>query len=874
MTLPEGTVTFLRTDLEGSMALVRALGPRYDELNLEHQELVRGAIDAEGGHVVRTEGDAFFVAFEDASRAARAAIDIQRRMAAHAWPSGHPFQPRIGIHTGMAHRVGDDYGGFEVNRAARIAAAGWGGQIVVSDPTRALISDDESGGWQLRDLGSHRLKDLPEPEQLFQLEASGLPQEFPPLRSGTGAADRLPERLAAFIGREDELATLGELLAGTRLLTLTGAGGSGKTTLAVELARRHADAYADGAAFVDLQAVRDAEQVRGEIARGIGLLDGVVGTAAERLTAFVGSQELLLVIDNFEQVVAAADVVADLLVASPRSRIIVTSRIALRLRAEQEFAVRPMRVDGDPAGSDATRLFIERARRVRPDLRLGDDDETVVAEICRRLDGLPLAIELCAARTGVLPLRTIRDRLSDHQALPGSGPRDLPERQRTMQETVAWSYGLLDPPLQRLFGRLAVFAESFDHEQAEVVCGPADELGVDVLDGIVRLAEHSLVARVDDAVGGVRFAWLETIRDHALERLTASGDARDIRDRHARAFADLATEAIHHIPGAEQARWIDRLEADAANLRAAMLHALEMGDVQSALRLTAGLWRYWLQTGRMAEGRGFARRAMDLPGADAETELRVRALDALGGLAYWAGDLVAANAIYEEELELARRIGDRPGTALALLDAFFTREYAGDVDGATAAKAEAEDLYRELGDDFGLARLQEAGFLILMAKGMATPQAFVADLDERAAALEGLGDPYISRAAKAYRAFAAFQVGELKKAMAWLVRGIRDNLAMHERSDAALTLQFVVAVSPMVGRPDLGATIHGAAQGNFDRMGIRSPATYEDLVGMDPLPILAQALGPAAFDEAVAAGRRLSLEEAIDLTEAAAATLP
>jgi predicted ATPase len=551
----------------------------------------------------------------------------------------------------------------------------------------------------------------------------------------------------------------------------------------------------------------------------------------------------------------------------------VTSRIALRLRAEQEFVVRPMRVDGVAVASDATRLFLDRARRVRPDLRLSDDDDAVVVDICRQLDGLPLAIELCAARTGMLPLRAIRDRLREHRVLPGSGPRDLPERQRTMQEAVAWSYGLLDPPLQRLFARLAVFAESFDHAQAEAVCGPAEEVEIDVLDGIVRLAEQSLLVRVDDAVGGVRFAWLETIRDHALERLAASGEAREMRERHARAFADLAMEAIRHVPGADQAWWIDRLEADAANLRAAMLHALEVGDVPSALGLTAGLWRYWLQTGRMSEGRDFARRAMALPGAEAETELRVRALDALGGLAYWAGDGLAANALYEEELALARRIGDRPGTALALLDVFFTREYAGDVDAAMAAKAEAEALYRELGDTFGLARLEESGFLILMAKGLATPEVFGAELEERAAAMEALHDPFLSRTAMAYRSFAALRAGELKQAMGWLVRGIRANLAVRERSDAALSLQFVVVVSPMIGRPDLGATIHGAAQGAFDRMGIRPPASYGDLVGYDPVPMLVETLGRDAFEEAYAAGRRLSLEDAIDLTEEVAATL-
>jgi predicted ATPase/class 3 adenylate cyclase len=866
--LPEGTVTFLRTDLEGSMALLRALGPRYDELNLAHQRLVREAVDAEGGHVVRTEGDALFVVFSEAAAAARAAVAIQRGMAARDWPPDHPFRTRIGLHSGAAHRVGDDYGGFEVNRAARIAAAAWGGQIVVSDAARALISDDEPGGWDLRDLGAHRLKDLPEPELLFQLEAEGLAREFPPLRSGGGPAARLPQRLTAFIGREEELETLDRLLAETRLLTLTGAGGAGKTTLAVELARRHATAFADGASFVDLQAVPGADAVRAEVARGVGLLDGPVGTAAERLRAYVAARQLLLVLDNFEHVLGAADVISDVLGASPQSSVIVTSRVALRLRGEQEYVVRPMRVDGEePTRSDAVRLFVDRARRVRPELRLADADLELTADICRSLDGLPLAIELCAARVGMLPLAALRDRSREHRPLPGSGPRDLPGRQRTMDETVAWSYGLLEAPLQRLFARLAVFEESFDHAQAEAVCGPADELGVDVLDGIVRLAEQSLLTRVEDQVGGVRFGWLETIRAYALGRLDALGEAGTMRARHARAYADLASAAGPHLPGARQAWWLDRLAADDPNLRAAILHAIETRDADAALRLVANIWRHWLQSGRLSEGRVLVDRVLELPGADEPTPLRIQALDAAGGIAYWSGDVTTAGRIYEEELELAQRIGDRRGEALAWYDLFFTREFFGGVEGSLEAKARCESLMRELEDDFGLARIEQSGLVVLLARGLHDPAAVIGDVEARAAAAEILDDPWLSRLGPALRGFAAMLRAEYGEAMAWLARALRADLQVGERSDAALGLQFGVMICPLMGRPAIAAELHGSIQAVFERLGIRPPASYEELGGTDPLPMIREALGAEAYAAAVERGRRLSLEEAIDLIE-------
>ena len=509
--LPTGTVTFLRTDIEGSMGLVQELGRAWDAVSASHMGIIRREIDEHGGISVRTEGDAVFAVFPEARAAVSAAIAAQRALVAHPWPDGADLRVRMGLHSGEAYLAGDDYGGFEVNRAARIAAAGHGGQIVLSETTRALIVDALPEGVAVRDLGRHALRDVPRPEHLFQLDVSGLRSEFPALRSGTATVGDLPSRLTSFIGRDAELDELADLVAERRLITLTGPGGIGKSSLAVEAARRAADRFGDGAWFVPLADLEGPGDVRATIARTIGLHDGPGRPAAEGLRPYLADRSTLLVLDNFERLLDASGDVADLLDASPASRIIVTSRAPLRIGGEQEYPVRSL-------GADCPRLFAERARSVRPGWDAGADS-VVVDEVCALLDRLPLGVELAAARVAHLPLAAIRDRLLAHLPLPGSGPRNVPDRQRTLAGAIAWSHDLLGPELQRVLHDLAVFDGGFDYEQAaHVVEWAAD--GGDVLDQLATLVDQSLIKR--DATGtGIRFEMLETIRAFALERLRA-----------------------------------------------------------------------------------------------------------------------------------------------------------------------------------------------------------------------------------------------------------------------------------------------------------------------------------------------------------------
>lgn len=864
--LPTGTVTFLRSDIEGSMGLTRRLGTRFDELNERHQAIVRDAVATHGGRVVRTEGDAFFVVFDQAPAAVRAAAEIQRLMTAEPWPEDACLRVRIGLHAGSAHRAGDDYGGFEVNRAARVAATGWGGQIVLSDAVRALAADGLPSDWAIRDLGLHRLKDVPDPERLYQLDVPGLRHEFPPLRGGADGAIHLPTRLTSFVGRDGELQTLGRLLGEVRLLTLTGPGGSGKTSLALELARRHGSGFADGTWFVPLQTVRDPAEVRGAIARSIGLYDGSAAPAAERLAGYLAERTALLVVDNFEQVLDAAPDLVELLVAAPGVRIVVTSRAPLRVAGEQEYPVRPLDLDHPVAGDaepEAVRLFSDRARSARPALEIGGPERALVRAICALVDGLPLGIELAAARASALPLAVIRDRLAAGLPLPGSGPRDLPDRQRTLERTIAWSHDLLEPSVQRLFARCSVFEGSFDLEQATAVAGPADELGLDVLDGLMALTDQSLLKPTDERSGEARFRSLDTIRAFALERLRATGEEREVCERHARAYLDLAERAKAHLPGRDQVAWLDRLAVDAPNLRAALVWAIEAGEVEIAMRLAAASWRFWLFTGRLHDGRHLMERVLAMPGADEPTAARLVALDAAGGLAYWGAQGPRAEELYEAQLALARHVGDRRAEALAQYNLAHARFVAGETDLGEGAAAEAERLYRELGDEDGLARVAWARTTQVMDR--TGPEAAEREFRAILRRFEDAGDEWYAGIAEGGISWTRMRVGDVRGAAYWGLRSLIRAGRLRTVADATISLPAGALLLLELGRPEGSALLLGAYRAASERYGLQPPVGLDRLMFETRPDVRSrELLGVERYDEAFARGERMSLDEAVE----------
>jgi predicted ATPase/class 3 adenylate cyclase len=711
--LPTGTVTFLFTDIEGSTRLLQELGDRYPALRDEHAAILRRAIRDRDGVEVSTEGDSFFAAFARPVAAVEAAVAAQRGLAAHRWPPGLPVRVRMGLHTGEGVLGGDNYVGIDVNRAARIAGAANGGQVIVSGATRGLVEQAVADGIVLRDLGEHRLRDLNLPIHLYDLVIEGLPADFLPPRTLDARPGNLPTQLTSFVGREHEIAEARRLLERTRLLTLTGAGGTGKSRLALQVAAELQPEYRDGAFFADLSSVTDPALVPPLLARALRVPEVPGRPVMAALTDHLRDRRLLLVADNFEQVTAAGPVVEELLTAAPGLTVLATSRVALSLRGEQELVVPPLALPdrGQPRDlealrrSDAVRLFTERARAVQPRFELTEQNAPAVADITARLDGLPLAIELAATRTKVLSPEQILPRLERRLSLLTAGNRTLPDRQRTLRGAIAWSHDLLEPAERRLFERLSVFSGGWTLASAEAVADPA-ALGLDALDAMTSLVDQSLVVRTGPAGGDPRFAMLETIREFGRERLAADGELEAVARGHAEHFLGLAVAAEPHLTGPDQGEWLDRCELEHANLGAALRWAVDAGETERAQEAAGAIWRFWQQRGHLTEGRRWFEELLALPSGQAPTRARTRALAGAGGLAWWQEDLGAAAGWYEEALAIERERGDPAGIAEALYNQSFVVAAAGDFDGAFRRLQESSELARRAGDELATARAE------------------------------------------------------------------------------------------------------------------------------------------------------------------------
>jgi predicted ATPase/class 3 adenylate cyclase len=697
--LPTGTVTFLFSDVEGSTALLRRLGERYGEALSAQRALIRGAISASGGWELGTEGDSFFVAFESAGAAVGCCVAAQRALAGHAWPAGEPVRVRMGLHSGEPVRHEDGYVGLDVHRAARIAAAAYGGQVVISDATRLLAESRLPAGVSLRDLGWHRLKDIEAAERIYQLVVPGLPERFPPLKS-LGALSRLPVPLTPLVGRERDLEQVRTALGrpGARLVTLTGTGGVGKTRLALAAAASLDQVFPHGVFFVALAAVRDAEVMWKTIADDLNVSGD--RPAAGAVTGYLADRQALLVLDNLEQLDGAAAVVTGLLAAAPRLAVLATSRRPLHLRGEQELPVPPLQVPSGAgsveqvAACGAARLFVQQAALVRPGFALTAGNAADVAAICGRLDGLPLAIELAASRARLLGPRALLARLGRRLDL-AAGDTGQPSRQQTLRATISWSYELLTPELAGVFRRMGVFAGGCDLDALAAVAGPGPGGGADPLELGAGLHDLSLITVTDGADSEPRVGMLETIREYALERLGQDGDLDDARRRHARYYAAVAERACEQLHGSGPAHLaaLDRLEAEHDNLRAALAWSLETpaagaepGDGErpaTGLRLVQALARFWYRRGYFAEGRHWLERAVELTAGDGGAPLAQAALW-LGLLLQHQGEFGAALPLFERSRAICRDLGDRDREARALNSLASTHHHLGNLDTARA----------------------------------------------------------------------------------------------------------------------------------------------------------------------------------------------
>jgi predicted ATPase/class 3 adenylate cyclase len=801
--LPAGTVTFLFTDVEGSTRLLHELGNEaYGAALLEHRKALRDAFAEEGGVEVDTQGDAFFVAFPTAPGALTAAARAQEKLA-----SG-PIRVRMGLHTGTPHLTDEGYVGVDVHRAARIAAAGHGGQVLVSESTAALVREAVA----LEDLGEHRLKDLSAPERIYQLGSAG----FPPLK--TLYRTNLPVPATAFVGREQEVAEIAAILSGeTRLVTLTGPGGTGKTRLGLQAAAALADGHPDGVWWVPLVTLREPELVLDTAAQAVG--------AKSDLAAHVGDQRMLLLLDNFEQLVEAAPRLPELLAGCPNLKLLVTSRELLRVQGEVGYPVPPL---ADP---EAVELFCARAR-IEP-------DETV-AELCRRLDNLPLAVELAAARTSVLTPAQIVERLGGRLDLLKGG-RDADPRQQTLRATIEWSYELLDDEEKQLFARLAVFRGGCTLEAAEAVA----DADLDILQSLV---DKSLVRHTGD-----RFWMLETIREYALERL----DEGALADRHADFYLSLAEEAFHQTIGPRPIEWLDRLEAEHDNLRAALSRLEAAGETQRALQLAGALWGFWQVRGHFPEGR---RRLETLLEADTQpTAARARALIAWIVLQVSNVAPAAARARGEEALRIYESLGDSWGVALA-------RWWLGAVACDERDWPRALDLFEQGRHEFRAAG-DEHHYLAL-TRGVAWVNEELGStaryrelVEEYLAGAREIGDVRLEARGLGARAAWAIEEGRVDDALVDMRRSFEIDRSLGFSVFIGVDLVRFAAILVRRGEASQAAQILGCADRVIDETGaVRE--SWMDTERDDTLTLIRARLGEQEFARAYEQGRELTVDEA------------
>jgi len=809
--LPSGTVTFLFTDVEGSTRLLHDLGPDgYARALAEHRRILRAAFGGHGGVEVDTQGDAFFVAFPTAQGALAAAA-----AARDALIPG-PIRVRMGIHTGMPLLTDEGYVGADVHRAARIGAAGHGGQVLLSAATVALI-----GLKRVRDLGEHRLKDFDEPISIYQLGD----ERFPPLK--TISNTNLPRPASSFVGRGIEVTEVASMLQnGARLLTLTGPGGSGKTRLAIEAAATLVPEFKAGVFWVGLAPLQDPALVTETIGQTIGAKDG--------LAALIGEREMLLLLDNLEQVADSAPELAALVETCPNLRLLVTSRALLRVRGEIEYPVTPL---ADP---DAVELFCARART--------EPDETV-HELCRALDNLPLALELAAARASVLSPRQILERLSGRLDL-FKGGRDADPRQQTLRATIEWSYELLTPEEQRLFARLAVFPGGSTLEAAEEVVD-AD------LDTLQSLVDKSLVRRTEE-----RFWMLETIREYATERFAASDEAVQLRRRHAEYFLAVAEETESRLRDEELGggrEWLDRQERELDNYRAALDILEASGDTQLDLRMAGALAALWANNGHVAEGQRRLEQALAVD--PAPTLPRVKALNGAAEMASFGDDTTAMRTWAEEALAICRQLGDQRGIAESLFSLGVAVGEGGDWAHARPLLDESLRLYRDLGDQ---ARV------LWGTRALAWAHAEFGDMERGRALYEdalrqarAAGNSLVESVLLGSLTWVAVAEGRLQDARALLTESLRIKRSLGERIETAAGLCHAARTLAAAGQAETSAQLLSCFEALSEEIG--GSHAWVRRMNDETLAIIRAQLDAADIKSAWEQGSKLTTEKAVAL---------
>lgn len=909
--LPSGTITFLFTDIEGSTRLWEQHPEPMRKALTVHDAILREEITRHAGQVFKTVGDSVYAAFAAARDAIAAARSAQQRLTAAAWDVPGGLRVRMAIHTGMAEQTNGDYLGPPLNRVARLLSAGHGGQILVSESTRALVEHELAPEARLRDQGLHRLKDLAQPEHIYQLIAPELADAFPPLRSLDAFPNNLPRQLTSFIGREREMKEVKDLLSKTVHLTMTGPGGSGKTRLALQVAGDSIESFPDGVWLVELEALSDPALVPQAVASALSVREEIgQRSLTDTLVDFLLPKSLLLVLDNCEHVLSACASLAETLLRScPHLRMLATSQEALRVSGELLYQV-PSLSTPDPRRAppleqltqyEAVRLFVERATFSQPRFSLTPTNASSVVQVVHQLDGIPLAIELAAARTKALSVNQIAARLDDRFRLLTAGTRTAMPRHQTLRAVLDWSYELLSEEERALLRRLAVFAGGFSLEAAEAICaGEAAAGRPDVLDILTRLVEKSLV--IFDAQGDQsRYRLLETVRLFGRDLLRAAGEEQAVRSRHRDWYLLLVEQAEPLLVGPKQREWLDRLELEHDNLRTALQWSkAEPDGAEAGLRLAGALWRFWDIRGYWTEGREWLDAVLARSGGP-EVPARVKTLSGAAYLAFFQGDYGRARALGEESLELARKLGDKRGTASCLTTLGFEACRVENWPKAQELAEEGLRLSREIGDSFGSAaalailglvtraqgeggkamelltesvnQLRETGDQVAMSMVLMNLGLVVRELGDHERAREIFEETLAVFQALGDRWGVAFSLSNLG-IVTWVQHDdarsaelFKESLTLRrelgDKRGISTSLTGLAAVAAAEGELERAATLFGAAEALRESLGVPPPPfirhEYEKRV-----EALRSQLGERAFESSWAKGRAMSLERAIE----------
>ena len=902
-----GIVTLLFTDIEGSTEKWEQEPEGMADALARHDVLLRTAVEMHHGRVIKTTGDGIYAAFDDAAEGLNAAIAIQQSVADPAATAGMSLPIRCGLHAGPAHERDNDFFGGTINRAARIMGLAYGGQVLASQAVADLVAGRLPAESSLRDLGSVRLRGIASSEHAFQVVHPSLRQMFPALRSLEVTPNNLPKHPTSFIGREREIEEAEQLLHRARLLTLLGIGGLGKTRLALQIAGDVLESYRDGAWLVDLAPIRDPSIVASEAAKVLGVREEPGRPLIKTLCAHLKPRNLLLILDNCEHLIKpSAELVHAILRAAPEVRVIATSREALRVPGEQSYTVTPLPVPNRSDGiealarSPAVRLFVERAQLHRPTFVLDEQGAPAVAELVARLEGIPLAIELAAARVRVLTVADINLRLKDRYKLLTGGGRVLLERQQTLRALVDWSYDLLREHEQVLLARLAVFANGFEHASAEEVCGTDPLTREDVVDLLTSLVEKSLVL-TEERQDGMRYRLLETIRDYAVEKLTQRNEFAATAVLHCNHYFVMAKAGNEGLHGNDQAEWIRRFESELDNLRAAIALTLEGGvDPIIAVKFEVAMQGFRTLRGYSTEGRKNVRAALALPAVEASGVAQGHALYVGAALAAAQSDYAEARRMLEKSLVLRRGLGNPIDIAATLSTLSWVRLHEGDAMEARACEEEALALFRELGDRDGEAiGLQHLGEIDLeladhdgarrhIEESLAIARTIMhRELESECERMSGEvameeGDLPTARAKFTRALDVSSGVGDKRgEATAlWLlgktdvVQGHLDSARMRlrgallvfrafeMRAELLGCLEDIAMLERSVGSVEEAVRHYATATSARDRLGLALPPRDEQRLRAE-FAAMRQSLGDAAFEAAWAEGERCEVEEAI-----------